>query len=228
MIVLEGNKQNSMLPLEKYIDHTLLKATATPDEIEKLCEEALYYGFYAICVNSTYLPLATEVLAGSSVKKAAVIGFPLGANATNVKLAEAEFCLSHGADELDMVINIGRFKSGHYSAVRDEISKVKSLMQNGQELKVIIETCYLTKEEIQTASRLVMEAGGDFVKTSTGFGTGGATLEDVALIREITGDKCKIKSSGGIRDRKTALLYLQQGVHRIGASAGVAMMKTKE
>ncbi|MCE2613968.1 deoxyribose-phosphate aldolase [Flavobacteriaceae bacterium D16] len=217
-----------MLPLEKYIDHTLLKATATPKDIEKICEEARYYGFYAVCVNSTYLPLATEMLTDSSVKKAAVIGFPLGATATSVKLAEAEFCLAHGADELDMVINIGRFKSGHHSAVRDEISKIKSLMQMGQELKVIIETCYLTKEEIQTASRLVVEAGGDFVKTSTGFGSGGATLEDVALIKAITGNQCKIKASGGIRDRKTALTYLEQGVHRIGASAGVAMMKTKE
>jgi len=217
-----------MLPLEKYIDHTLLKATATPDDIEKLCEEARYYGFYAVCVNSTYLPLATEVLSNSSVKKAAVIGFPLGACATSVKLAEAEFCLAHGADELDMVINIGRFKSGHHSVVREEISKIKSMMQKGQELKVIIETCYLTKEEIQTASRLVVEAGGDFVKTSTGFGSGGATLEDVALIKTITGNQCKIKASGGIRDRKTALIYLEQGVHRIGASAGVAMMKTKE
>jgi deoxyribose-phosphate aldolase len=217
-----------MLPLEKYIDHTLLKATATPGDIEKLCEEALYYGFYAVCVNSTYLPLASEVLADSPVQKAAVIGFPLGANATAVKLAEAEFCLAHGADELDMVINIGRFKSGHLSAVREEISKIKSLMKKGQELKVIIETCYLTKEEIQTASRLVVEAGGDFVKTSTGFGSGGATLEDVALIREITGNQCKIKASGGIRDRKTALMYLEQGVQRIGASAGVAMMKNRD
>lgn len=216
-----------MLPLEKYIDHTLLKATATPDDIEKLCKEAQYYGFYAVCVNSTYLPLATEILANSSVKKAAVIGFPLGATATAVKLAEAEYCLAHGADELDMVINIGRLKSGHLSAVREEISKIKKLMQKGQELKVIIETCYLTKEEIQTASRLVVEAGGDFVKTSTGFGSRGASFEDVALIREITGTQCKIKASGGIRDRQTAIMYIENGVHRIGASAGVAMMKSK-
>ncbi|MCX2718943.1 deoxyribose-phosphate aldolase [Lentiprolixibacter aurantiacus] len=217
-----------MLPLEKYIDHTLLKATATPSDIESLCEEALYYGFYAVCVNSTYLPLAREVLDGSQVRKAAVIGFPLGATATPIKLAEAEYCLSNGADELDMVINIGRFKSGHYSAVREEISKIKSLMGNGQELKVIIETCYLSEEEIQTASRLVVEAGGDFVKTSTGFGSRGASPEDISLIREIVGNRCKIKASGGIRDRKTALMYIEQGVHRIGASAGVAMMKTKE
>jgi len=216
-----------MLPLEKYIDHTLLKATATPKDIEKLCEEAAYYGFQAVCVNSTYLPLAKEVLQGTAIKKAAVIGFPLGANATAVKLAEAEYCLTKGADELDMVINVGRLKSGHLTAVREEISKIKSLMGKAQELKVIIETCYLTKEEIQTASKLVLDAGGDFVKTSTGFGTGGASLEDVSLIREIVGTHCKIKASGGIRDRETALKYIDHGVHRIGTSSGVAMMKTK-
>ena len=217
-----------MLPLEKYIDHTLLKATSTPADIEKLCEEAAYYGFYAVCVNSTYLPLAGEVLRDAAVKKAAVVGFPLGAMATAAKVAEAEYCLSHGADELDMVINVGRLKSGHHRAVREEISKIKALMQRGQELKVIIETCYLTKEEIQTASKLVIDGGGDFVKTSTGFGTGGATLEDVSLIREITKDRCKIKASGGIRDRKTALLYLEQGVQRIGTSSGIAIVKTKD
>ncbi len=217
-----------MLPIEKYIDHTLLKATATPADIEKLCEEAAYYGFYAICVNSTYLPLAREILSGTAVKKASVVGFPLGAMATAAKLAEAEYCLSHGADELDMVINVGRLKSGHLRAVRDEISRMKSLMQQEQELKVIIETCYLTKEEIQTASKLVIEGGGDFVKTSTGFGTGGATLEDVSLIREITKNRCKIKASGGIRDRKTALLYIENGVNRIGTSSGIAIVKTKD
>lgn len=217
-----------MLPLEKYIDHTLLKATATPGDIKQLCDEALHYGFYAVCVNSTYLPLTSEILVNSSVKKAAVVGFPLGTAATSVKLAESEFCLGHGADELDMVMNIGRFKSGDFTTVREEISKIKSLMENHQELKVIIETCYLTKEEIQTASKLVLDAGGDFVKTSTGFGTGGATLEDVALIKEIVGTRCKIKASGGIRDRKTALQYLELGVHRIGASSGVAMMKTQD
>ena len=217
-----------MLPLEKYIDHTLLKATATPVDIEKLCEEAAYYGFYAICVNSTYLPLACEILRDTPVKKASVVGFPLGAMATPAKLAEAEYCLTHGADELDMVINIGRFKSGHLTAVREEISKMKSLMQQDQELKVIIETCYLTKEEIQTASKLVIDGGGDFVKTSTGFGTGGATLEDVSLIREITKNHCKIKASGGIRDRKTALRYLKLGVDRIGTSSGITIVKTKD
>ncbi len=216
-----------MLPLEKYIDHTLLKATATPADIEKLCEEAAYYGFQAVCVNSTYLPLAKEVLVGTAIKKAAVIGFPLGATATAVKLAEAQYCLDKGADELDMVINVGRLKSGHLRAVREEISKIKTLMTNAQELKVIIETCYLTKEEIQTASKLILDAGGDFVKTSTGFGTGGATLEDVSLIKDIVGNKCKIKASGGIRDRETALQYINSGVHRIGTSSGVAMMKTK-
>lgn len=217
-----------MLPLEKYIDHTLLKATATPEEIEKLCEEAAYYGFMAVCVNSTYLPLAKEVLRDTAIKTAAVIGFPLGATATAIKLTEAEYCLNKGADELDMVINIGRLKSGHLTAVREEISKIKSLMAEGQELKVIIETCYLNKEEIQTASKLVLDAGGDFVKTSTGFGTGGATLEDVALIKEVIGTQCKIKASGGIRDRNTALQYIEHGVHRIGTSSGVAMMKTNK
>jgi len=217
-----------MLPLEKYIDHTLLKATATPEEIEKLCEEAAYYGFKAVCVNSTYLPLAKEVLRDTAIKTAAVIGFPLGATATAIKLAEAEYCLTRGADELDMVINIGRLKSGHLRAVREEISKIKSLMAEGRELKVIIETCYLNKEEIQTASKLVLDAGGDFVKTSTGFGTGGATLEDVALIKEVIGTQCKIKASGGIRDRNTALQYIEHGVHRIGTSSGVVMMKTNK
>ena len=206
------------MDIAKYIDYTLLKATATPADIEKLCKEALEYGFYSVCVNSGYVPLAAEQLKGSKVKVCTVVGFPLGAMSTQAKLYEASVALSQGAQEIDMVLNVGLFLSGNVAKVLDEIALLKQETGN-RVLKVIIETCYLNDDQKRLASQVCVDAGADFVKTSTGFGTGGATLADVQLIREVVGDRAKIKASGGIRDKQTALQYISLGVDRIGASA---------
>ena len=206
------------MDIAKYIDYTLLKATATPADIEKLCKEALEYGFYSVCVNSGYVPLAAEQLKGSKVNVCTVVGFPLGAMSTQAKLYETSVALSQGAQEIDMVLNIGLFLSGNVAKVLDEIALLKQ--ETGDRvLKVIIETCYLNDDQKRLASQVCVDAGADFVKTSTGFGTGGATLADVELIREVVGDHAKIKASGGIRDKQTALQYISLGVDRIGASA---------
>ena len=206
------------MDIAKYIDYTLLKATATPADIEKLCKEALEYGFYSVCVNSGYVPLAAEQLKGSKVKVCTVVGFPLGAMSTQAKLYETSVALSQGAQEIDMVLNVGLFLSGNVAKVLDEIALLKQ--ETGDRvLKVIRETCYLNDEQKRLASQVCVDAGADFVKTSTGFGTGGATLADVQLIREVVGDRAKIKASGGIRDKQTALQYISLGVDRIGASA---------
>lgn len=206
------------MDIAKYIDYTLLKATATPADIEKLCKEALEYGFYSICVNSGYVPLAAEQLKGSKVNVCTVVGFPLGAMSTQAKLYETSVALSQGAQEIDMVLNVGLFLSGNVAKVLDEIALLKQ--ETGDRvLKVIIETCYLNDDQKRLASQVCVDAGADFVKTSTGFGTGGATLADVQLIREVVGDRAKIKASGGIRDKQTALQYISLGVDRIGASA---------
>jgi deoxyribose-phosphate aldolase len=206
------------MDIAKYIDYTLLKATATPADIEKLCKEALEYGFYSVCVNSGYVPLAAEQLKGSKVNVCTVVGFPLGAMSTQAKLYETSVALSQGAQEIDMVLNIGLFLSGNVAKVLDEIALLKQ--ETGDRvLKVIIETCYLNDDQKRLASQVCVDAGADFVKTSTGFGTGGATLADVQLIREVVGDRAKIKASGGIRDKQTALQYISLGVDRIGASA---------
>lgn len=206
------------MDIAKYIDYTLLKATATPADIEKLCKEALEYGFYSVCVNSGYVPLAAEQLKGSKVNVCTVVGFPLGAMSTQAKLYETSVALSQGAQEIDMVLNVGLFVSGNVAKVLDEIALLKQ--ETGDRvLKVIIETCYLNDDQKRLASQVCVDAGADFVKTSTGFGTGGATLADVQLIREVVGDRAKIKASGGIRDKQTALQYISLGVDRIGASA---------
>ena len=206
------------MDIAKYIDYTLLKATATPADIEKLCKEALEYGFYSVCVNSGYVPLAAEQLKGSKVKVCTVVGFPLGAMSTQAKLYETSVALSQGAQEIDMVLNVGLFLSGNVAKVLDEIALLKQ--ETGDRvLKVIIETCYLNDDQKRLASQVCVDAGADFVKTSTGFGTGGATLADIQLIREVVGDRAKIKASGGIRDKQTALQYISLGVDRIGASA---------
>lgn len=213
------------MPFQDYIDHTLLKATATEAAIKKLCAEAVANEFYAVCVNSGYVIMAKKELHDSKVKLAAVIGFPLGAMATAIKVAEAAYCMEMGADEVDMVINVGWLKDERYTAIVEEIRRIKSAVGNGV-LKVIIETCYLTPQEIIKASKLVIEGGADFVKTSTGFGTSGATLEDVKIMKETVGDTIKIKASGGIRDKATAMKYIELGVSRIGTSSGVAMMNS--
>lgn len=206
------------MDIAKYIDYTLLKATATPADIEKLCKEALEYGFYSVCVNSGYVPLAAEQLKGSKVNVCTVVGFPLGAMSTQAKLYETSVALSQGVQEIDMVLNVGLFLSGNVAKVLDEIALLKQ--ETGDRvLKVIIETCYLNDDQKRLASQVCVDAGADFVKTSTGFGAGGATLADVQLIREIVGNRAKIKASGGIRDKQTALQYISLGVDRIGASA---------
>jgi deoxyribose-phosphate aldolase len=206
------------MDIAKYIDYTLLKATATPADIEKLCSEAKQYGFFSVCVNSGYVPLAVEQLKGSKVKVCTVVGFPLGAMSTQAKLYETSVALTQGAQEIDMVLNVGLFLSGNVAKVLEEIALLKQ--ETGDRvLKVIIETCYLNDEQKRLASQVCVDAGADFVKTSTGFGTGGATLADVQLIKEVVGDRAKIKASGGIRDKQTALQYISLGVSRIGASA---------
>ena len=209
--------------LEKYIDHTLLRPTATTADIKHLCDTAKNYGFFAVCVNGCHVALAKNEIKDSNVKLAAVVGFPLGANSTKSKIIEATDCIENGADEIDMVINIGWLKSKKYDLVKNEISDIKKAMGE-KTLKVIIETCYLTDEEKKEACRLVMEAKADFVKTSTGFGTGNTTFEDVKLMKQVVGHNVKIKASGGIKDRETALRYIDLGVSRIGTSSGVKLL----
>ncbi|UJH67446.1 deoxyribose-phosphate aldolase [Allomuricauda sp. SCSIO 65647] len=214
-----------MLDLTDYIDHTLLKPTATVSDIKKLCSEAKEHRFKAVCVNGCHLALVAEELKGHPVKIAMVIGFPLGAMSTEAKVFEAKDAIAKGADEVDMVLNIGWLKSGFDDRVENEIAQIKKAIGN-KVLKVILETCYLTEDEKRRACSLAVAASADFVKTSTGFGTGGATLEDVQLMKEVVGEKALIKASGGIRDRETALKYIKQGVSRIGTSSGPVLVKT--
>ena len=206
------------------IDHTLLKPEASEDQIKKLCQEAIDYEFFSVCVNPTWIETAREALKGSPVKIATVIGFPLGANSLETKVFESKDALDKGAHEIDMVINIGALKSKNYDQVRNEIQAVKKAIGD-HILKVIIETCLLTEEEKKKASQLVVEAGGDFVKTSTGFSTAGAQVEDVRLIRSLVGDKAKIKASGGIRDYEKARAMVEAGADRLGVSAGLAILE---
>lgn len=209
--------------LEKYIDHTLLSPTAASAEIKDLCEEAIQHRFYAVCVNSSRTKEAKENLAGSEVKLAVTIGFPLGAASTEAKIKEAETAVKDGADEIDMVMNLGFFKDKKFEEVVSEIRDVKQAIGNSV-LKVIIETGYLTDAEISKASELVLTAGADFVKTSTGFGSRGANLNDIKLMQAAVGNKLKIKASGGIRDAKTAEEYIKMGVDRIGTSSGIKII----
>lgn len=214
------------MKLHQYIDHTLLKATATKEDIIKLCEEAIQYKFYAVCLNSSYVPFAKKQLLNSNVKLAAVVGFPLGATDTETKIFEAKQAVKFGADEIDMVINIGLLKSCNYSYVRNEIELIKKAIGN-KVLKVILENCYLTKEEIIVASQISVNAKADFIKTSTGFGTGGATIEDVKLMKEVVCDLAKIKASGGIKNNEDALCFIEAGADRIGTSSGIEIVKSK-
>jgi len=212
--------------IAKYIDHTNLKSYATKGDIIKLCEETKKYGFYAVCVNPYRVKLAKEHLKGTDIKVASVIGFPLGATPTEVKVFEAKKALENGADELDMVINIGALKDKNYEYVKKDIEDVtKVAHEKGAIVKVIIETCYLSEEEKEIACKLAMEAGADFVKTSTGFGTGGATIEDVKLMRKVVGDKLGVKAAGGIRTYEEALAMINAGANRIGTSSGVKIIE---
>lgn len=215
-----------MKPLNKYFDHTNLNPAATQADIIKLCQEAKKYDFYAVCVNGSYVSLASSQLAGTDVKIAAVVGFPLGASASEVKVYETTIACKNGADEIDMVLNIGALKEGRYDYVREEILSVCQAAGLYKAIvKVILETCLLTDEEIKTACQLAIEAGAAYVKTSTGFSKGGAAPHTVALMKKTVGDQILIKASGGIRDVLATKEMLRLGADRIGASASVAIME---
>ena len=208
------------------IDHTLLKPEATPVQIERLCEEAQQYHFATVCVNPLYVSLAARRLAGSDVAVCTVVGFPLGATTTRVKRFEAENALADGARELDMVLPIGLLKAGSHGKVRADIAALAELCRHhGALLKVILETALLTDAEKVAGCQAAMAAGADFVKTSTGFGGGGATVADVRLMRQTVGTALGVKAAGGIRTLADALAMIEAGATRIGASAGVAIVE---
>ena len=220
------------LELAKMIDHTILKANATQSDIEKLCDEAKKYNFASVCVNPYWVPLASDLLKNSTVKVCTVIGFPLGATSSESKASETEIAILQGADEVDMVINVGAMKNNQTDIVEKDIfSVVNSARQTGKAqnknitVKVILETCYLTKDEIKNACLCAKNAGADFVKTSTGFGTGGATVEDVKLMKETVGSSMEVKASGGIRDYETAIKMIEAGATRLGTSSGIAIVE---
>lgn len=209
--------------LAKYIDHTLLKPNAQEQDIIKLCEEAKKYNFASVCVNGYYTNLVHQLLEGSDVKTCTVVGFPLGNNYIKTKAYEAKKAIALGSDEIDMVINIAALKDEKYTSVAFDIYDVVKAAQ-GRIVKVILETCLLTKEEIVRACEICVEAGAHFVKTSTGFSTGGATVEDVKLMKETVGNKAKVKASGGIRDYNTTIAMINAGADRIGTSSGVEIV----
>ena len=209
------------------IDHTLLKPEATPTQIEKLCVEAAEYHFASVCVNPVYIPLAARLLKGTGVKVCCVVGFPLGAIAPEQKAAEAASCAAMGAEELDMVIHVGAAKAGDWALVQRDIEGVVKAAA-GHTVKDIIETCLLTDEEKVKACKAAKAAGAHFVKTSTGFSTGGATTHDIALMRKTVGPEMGVKASGGIRDYETAMAMIEAGANRIGASAGIAIVAAAE
>ena len=209
------------------IDHTLLKAFATEEQIRKLCAEARENRFASVCVNPAYVPLAAGALRGSDVKVCTVIGFPLGANTSETKAFEARDAIAKGAQEVDMVINVGALKSGDMEYVEKDIKAVVDAA-NGTLVKVIIETCYLTDEEKTAVCKAAERAGADFVKTSTGFGTGGAKPEDVALMRAAVSERVNVKASGSIRSYEDAMAVVAAGAGRIGTSAGVAIVEAAE
>ncbi|MBE6053299.1 MAG: deoxyribose-phosphate aldolase [Clostridium sartagoforme] len=209
--------------LARMIDHTILKAEATENEVEKLCKEALEYNFASVCVNPSMVEKAASILKGSDVKVCTVIGFPLGATTTEVKAFETEDAIKKGATEVDMVINIGKLKEGNLDYVKKDIEAVVNAAKGKALSKVIIETCLLTDEEKVTACKLSKEAGADFVKTSTGFSTGGATASDIKLMRETVGPELGVKASGGVRSLEDAMAMIENGATRIGASASIAI-----
>ena len=208
----------------KLIDHTLLKAFATEKDIKKLCDEAIEYNFKSVCVNPANVKFAKELLKNSDVLVCTVIGFPLGANTIEVKAFETANAITNGADEIDMVINIAKAKEHNYDYIRDEISAVVS-NASGKTVKVIIETCYLSDEEKVEVCKAATLAKADFVKTSTGFGTGGATAKDVALMKASISSDMKVKASGGVKGLKDAETMIAAGAERIGASSGLQIMK---
>ena len=216
----------STKPLNKYFDHTLLKPEATAAQVDKLCEEARKYDFFSVCVNSCYVGQCADALKGTDVKVCAVVGFPLGACTTATKVFETEEACKDGASEIDMVLNVGVFKNGHYDYIRDDIyAVVEAAGKYNAIVKVILETCLLSPAEIEEACKLSKEAGAHFVKTSTGFNSGGATTADVALMKNTVGPDVEVKASGGIRDYETCMAMIDAGADRIGASASVTIME---
>jgi deoxyribose-phosphate aldolase len=213
--------------IAKMIDHTLLKANTTKEQIVKLCEEAKQYNFASVCVNPTWVATAAELLKGTDVKVCTVIGFPLGANTPETKAFETKDAIEKGATEVDMVINIGALKDGNDELVERDIRAVVEAAKGKALVKVIIETCLLTEEEKVRACELAVKAGADYVKTSTGFSTGGATVEDIALMRKTVGPDIGVKASGGVRDLQGAEAMIQAGATRIGTSSGVAIVQGK-
>ncbi|UKK97847.1 deoxyribose-phosphate aldolase [Brevibacillus brevis] len=209
--------------MNKYIDHTLLKPDATQEMIDKLCAEAREHDFMSVCVNPYWVKRSAELLAGSDVKVCTVIGFPLGASTIESKAAETRDAIANGATEVDMVLNVGALKSGDLETVKKDIVAVKQAAGDIL-LKVILETCLLTEEEKVVACKLSVEAGADYVKTSTGFSTGGATVEDIALMRKTVGPNVGVKASGGVRDGETAVAMIEAGASRIGTSSGVSIV----
>lgn len=207
--------------IAKTIDHTILKPNVTDAEVIKVCDEAKEYGFFSVCVNPYFVPLVAEQLKGSDVKVTSVIGFPLGASTSFIKAAEATKAVEDGANEIDMVINVSALKDKKYDFVQADIAAVVNAIKGKAILKVILETCLLSKEEIVKACELSKAAGAQFVKTSTGFSTGGATVEDVKLMKDTVGDALEVKASGGVRDYETAMKVIEAGASRIGASASV-------
>lgn len=209
--------------LAKTIDHTLLKPEARASDIEKLCREAVEHGFFSVCVNSSWVPLAVSLVQGSGVAVAAVTGFPLGAMNTAAKAFETERAVADGATEIDTVLHVGRLKQGDDAYILTDLQAVVGAA-GGRAVKVIFETCLLTDDEKERACRISVEAGAAFVKTSTGFSTGGATLEDVRLMHKTVAGRCAVKASGGIRDRAAALAMIEAGATRLGTSAGIAIL----
>ncbi|MDD6491889.1 MAG: deoxyribose-phosphate aldolase [Firmicutes bacterium] len=208
----------------KLFDHTILKADATKEAVKKICDEAKEYGFMSVCVNSFYTAYVAEQLKGTGVKTCTVVGFPLGQMSTRAKAAETAIAVEDGAEEIDMVINVGALKDKLYDVVLTDIKEVKKVCGNAM-LKVIIETCLLTDEEKIKACELAKEAEADYVKTSTGFSVAGARTEDVALMRKTVGNEMGVKASGGIRDRETAMAMVNAGASRLGTSATVAICR---
>lgn len=208
----------------KYFDHTILKADATETQVAKICKEALENDFASVCVNQYYTKFVAEQLKGSDVKVCTVVGFPLGMSDTRVKAFETKAAIEDGAEEVDMVINVGALKDGKYDYVRNDIKTLKDVCGKEVLLKVIIETCLLTDEEKVKACELAKEAGADYVKTSTGFSTGGAKAEDVALMRKTVGEELGVKASGGIHTAEEAQAMIDAGASRLGTSATLAII----
>ncbi|MGF7058737.1 deoxyribose-phosphate aldolase [Brassicibacter mesophilus] len=213
--------------IASFIDHTILKPDTTKEMVRKVCEEAKKYNFASVCVNPYYVKYVSEQLSGTNVKVTSVIGFPLGSSTKEIKALEAKNAIENGAHELDMVINVGALKDKDYDIVREDIKAVVEAAKGKALLKVIIETCLLTDDEKVMACKLSKEAGADYVKTSTGFSTGGATEHDIKLMRETVGSEMGVKASGGIRDREKTEAMINAGATRIGASSSVAIVQGK-